>query len=134
MSISPRKRPAPDAIVAGVVVAILVGLVGAVFVSGLGDSLFPPGAVTRQAEEVHGLYSIVFAFAVAIFVLVEGLIVWSVLRYRRRPGDTDLPVQTHGNNLLEIIWTLIPTAIVLFLFVVSWQTLDHVNADRKSVV
>ena len=127
MSSSPRKRPASDVLVAGVVVAILIALVVAVFLSGWGSSLYPPNAVTSQAHEVRGLYDIVFAFAIAIFIIVEGLIVWSVLRYRRKPTDTELPVQTHGNNTVEVIWTLIPTAIVLFLFVISWQTLIHVD-------
>ena len=128
MSSTPRKRPAPDAIVAGVVVAILVALVAAVFFTGLGSSLYPPAAATAQAHEIRGLYDITFAFAAAIFIVVEGLIIWSVIRYRRKPTDEDLPVQTHGNNLVEIIWTVIPTAIVLFLFVISWRTLTHVDA------
>jgi len=128
MSTSPRKRPAPEALVAGVVVAVLVVLVAAVFLTGWGSSLYPPKAVTAQGREVRGLYDIVFAVALVIFVAVEALIVWSVLRYRRRPTDTELPAQTHGNNLVEVIWTLIPTAIVLFLFVISWQTLNTVDA------
>lgn len=128
MSTSPRKRPAPEALIAGLVVVILVALVGAVFLTGAGASLYPPNAVTTQAHEVRGLYDIVFAIAVAIFVLVEGLIIWSVLRYRRRPTDTELPVQTHGNNLVEVIWTVIPTVIVLYMFVISWQTLNNVDA------
>jgi len=128
MSTSPRKRPAPDALVAGLVVVILIALVLAVFLTGWGSTLYPPNAVTRQGREIRGLYDIVFAFAVAIFIVVEALIVWSVLRYRRRAADTDLPVQTHGNNLVEVIWTVIPTAIVLFLFVISWQTLNNVDA------
>jgi cytochrome c oxidase subunit 2 len=70
----------------------------------------------------------VFAIAVAIFVAVEGLIVWSILRYRRRPGDVDLPPQTHGNNFVEVLWTLIPTVIVLYLFAISWNTLNTVDA------
>jgi cytochrome c oxidase subunit 2 len=128
MSSTPRKRPAPDALVAGVVVAILAALVVAVFLTGWGSSLYPPDAATSQGREIRGLYDIVFAFAVAIFVVVEGLIIWSVLRYRRKPGDDGLPAQTHGNNLVEVIWTLVPTAIVLFLFVISWQTLNSVDA------
>lgn len=132
MSTSPRKRPAPDALVAGLVVVILVALVIAIFLTGGGRSLFPPDAVTEQGRDVRGLYDIVFAIAIAIFVLVEGLIVWSVLRYRRRPTDTDLPVQTHGNNIVEVIWTVIPTAIVLFMFVISWQTLNKVDAVTAS--
>jgi cytochrome c oxidase subunit 2 len=128
MSSSPRKRPAPDALVAGVVLVTLLGLVAAVFMSGLGSSLYPPEEVTEQAHQIRGLYNITFAFAAAIFVVVEGLIIWSVIRYRRKPTDVDLPVQTHGNNVVEVIWTVIPTAIVLFLFAISWQTLTHVDA------
>ncbi|MBI2763426.1 MAG: cytochrome c oxidase subunit II [Chloroflexi bacterium] len=128
MSSTPRKRPAPDALVAGVVVAILIALVLAVFLTGLGSTLYPPKAATSQGREIRGLYDIVFAFAIAIFIVVEGLIVWSVLRYRRRPTDVELPAQTHGNNIAEAIWTLVPTAIVLFLFVISWQTLNSVDA------
>ena len=128
MSTSPRKRPAPDVLVAGLVVLILVALVIAIFLTGFGNTLYPPDAVTEQGREVRGLYNIVFAIAVAIFLLVEGLIVWSVVRYRRRPTDTELPVQTHGNNMVEVIWTVIPTVIVLYMFVISWQTLNHVDA------
>ncbi|MEO8469106.1 MAG: cytochrome c oxidase subunit II [Chloroflexota bacterium] len=128
MSTSPRKRPAPDVFVAGLVLLILVALVVAIFLTGFGNTLYPPDAVTAQGREVRGLYNIVFAIAVAIFLLVEGLIVWSVLRYRRRPSDTELPVQTHGNNMVEVIWTVIPTVIVLYMFVISWQTLNHVDA------
>ena len=128
MSSTPRKRPAPDALVAGLVVVILIALVAAVFLSGAGSTLYPPDAVTSEAREIRGLYDIVFAFAVAIFLVVEALIVWSVLRYRRRPTDVELPVQTHGNNLVEVIWTVVPTAIVVFLFVISWNTLNNVDA------
>jgi cytochrome c oxidase subunit 2 len=128
MSGSPRKALAPEAVVAGGVVVLLVALVAAVFLTGAGQSLFPPNPATNQARDTRGLYDIVFALAVAIFLAVEGLIVWSILRYRRKPGDDVLPPQTHGNNLVEIIWTVIPTAIVLYLFALSYQTLNTVNA------
>jgi cytochrome c oxidase subunit 2 len=128
LSSSPRRGLAPDAVVAGGVVVLLVALVGAVFLTGFGRSLYPPDAATQQAHEVRGLYDIVFALAVAIFLAVEGLIVWSILRYRRKPGDDELPAQTHGNNLVEVIWTLIPTVIVLYLFAISYDTLSKVDA------
>jgi len=128
MSSSPRKRPAPEALVAGGVVVALTALVLAVWFSGIANSLYPPDAATIQAENVRGLYDIVFALAIAIFLAVEGLIVWSILRYRRKPGDTELPAQTHGNNTVEIIWTLIPTVIVLYLFAISWNSLNTVDA------
>jgi len=128
LSSSPRKRPASEALVAGGVVVVLVAIVAGVFLTGAGASLYPPNPATAQGHDVKRLYDIVFAIAVAVFIAVEGLIVWSIIRYRRRPGDDELPPQTHGNNLVEIIWTLIPTVIVLYLFAISWQSLNTVDA------
>lgn len=128
MSTSPRKRPASEALVAGGFVVLMIAIVGIVFYSGVGSALYPPKPATTQAKEISSLYDIVFAIAVAVFVAVEGLIIWSILRYRRRPGDVDLPPQTHGNNFVEVLWTLIPTVIVLYLFAISWDTLNKVDA------
>jgi len=92
------------------------------------SAFYPPQDVTTEAAATRGLYNVVFLIAVVIFFAVEGAIIWIVVRYRRKPTDTELPSQFHGNNLIEVIWTVIPTAIVLFLFVVSWQTLNTVDA------
>ena len=140
MSSSPRKRRRPTfGMVMGAIV--LIGLavlaialrvdfprIGQSFATGL----YPPVAVTEQGARIRDLYTIVFAIAVVIFVLVEGLIIWTVIRYRRKPGDDILPVQTHGNNLAELAWTVIPTIIVAFLFVISWQTLNEVDTASAS--
>jgi cytochrome c oxidase subunit II len=88
----------------------------------------PPDAASTQGQATRDIYDIVFVIGAAIFLLVEGLILFAVLRYRRRKGDDELPPQIHGNNRLEIIWTAIPIAIVLALFVLSWQTLNTVDA------
>ena len=102
--------------------------IGQTFIAGL----FPPVAVTEQGAKIRDLYTIVFAIAVVIFLLVEGLIIWTVVRYRRKPGDDILPAQTHGNNVAELAWTIIPTIIVAFLFVISWQTLNEVDTASAS--
>jgi cytochrome c oxidase subunit 2 len=89
-----------------------------------------PVAVTSQGQEISNLYYVVLVIAAIIFFFVEGLIVFSVLRYRRKPTDTALPVQTHGNNALEIVWTVIPTVIVAVLFLLTWNTLNHVDVTN----
>jgi len=131
MSTAPRSRPSSLAIV-GWLVAAAIGIVAAAWVvlhaGTIWNSFFPPEAKSVEGQEIRNLYDIVFIFAVVIFAVVEGLIIWSVIRYRRKPGDDELPPQTHGNNLAEITWTLVPTVIVLFLFAVSWQTLNSVEA------
>lgn len=83
-----------------------------------------PQSVTEEGRAIHNLYNLFLYIAAVIFVVVSGLVIWSVIRYRRR-GD-ELPKQTHGNNKLELTWTLIPTVIVLFLFVVTIQAQDKV--------
>ena len=137
MTSRPRSRPAPGAIAIGLIIAALLLLVVIAVVlridvmSGIRnafDSLFPVTAATTQGQEIRNLYDIVFYVAAAIFLLVEGLIIWIVVRDRRKPGDNELPTQTHGNNLAEIAWTLIPTIIVAFLFYISWQSLNKVEA------
>ena len=95
---------------------------------GSSRACIPPIAVTEQGAKIRDLYDIVFLIAAAIFFLVEGLIVWTVIRYRRRPRTSTLPPQTHGNAIAEIVWTVVPTIIVAFMFVISWQTLNEVDA------
>ena len=90
--------------------------------------LAPPPPVTEQGQAVTSIYPVIFWIAVAVFVLVEGLLVIIVLRFRRRPSDTELPTQTHGHNLLEVAWTLIPALIVAFLF---WQTVERLGTIQK---
>lgn len=136
MSSSPRTRPTPGSVIGISVVVLLIALVAAAVALGFDvageaqefiDGLYPPIAVTEEGAQIRDLYTIVFVIAAAIFLLVEGLIIWSVIRYRRKPGDDTLPPQTHGNNLAELVWTIVPTIIVIFLFVVSWQTLNAVD-------
>jgi cytochrome c oxidase subunit II len=131
MSSRPGTRPSSGTIVAGLIAVIaLVGLGYLIVTNGpqIVRSFWPPEPVSAQGQEINDLYTIVFIIAAVIFFVVEGLIVWTVLRYRRKPGDDELPPQTHGHNLAELVWTVIPTLIVIFLFFVSWQTLNSVEA------
>jgi cytochrome c oxidase subunit 2 len=73
---------------------------------------------------------LLLAIAAVVFVLVEGALVYMIFRYRKR-SDV-LPAQTHGNNLLEIIWTSIPLIITLTLFVFSFIVLVDVEHDSKA--
>lgn len=89
-----------------------------------------PQAATRQGREVNDLYVIFFWVAAGVFAITAGLIGWSILRYRAKPGDNELPKQFHQNLKLEITWFAIPQIIVVGLFVVSAFALADVN-ERK---
>jgi cytochrome c oxidase subunit 2 len=131
MSSSPRSRTPRTALLVLAVAAVIVGvaLLAVAFGGSFITGLYPPIAVTSQGAQIRDLYTIVFVIGVAIFLLVEGLIIWTVVRYRRKPGDDTLPPQTHGNNTAEFLWTIIPTLIVIFMFIVSWQTLNAVDTS-----
>jgi cytochrome c oxidase subunit II len=139
----PRSRTGSGPLIAGalialaIVVAVILFAAKGVSPQALWDSFFPienQTPVTDRAVHTKQLYDFVFYIAAAIFLIVEGLIIWSAFRYRRKPTDTELPPQTHGNNLVEIVWTVIPTIIVAVLFVLSWQTLNTVDAKASTTV
>jgi cytochrome c oxidase subunit 2 len=107
-----------------VTVALTALLVLPGVVSAAPPSPLNPGS--DVAGRIATLFWIVLAIATVIFVLVEGLLIFALVRYRRRYED-EMPEQIHGNATLEIIWTIIPAAIMVFLFVI---TLDTAAANR----
>jgi heme/copper-type cytochrome/quinol oxidase subunit 2 len=114
-----RSRPGPVFWLVIILLATVVAIGVAAWVTGtnlvtlgqdLVGSLYPVPAVTTEGAEIRSLYDIVFFIAAVIFFIVEGLIIWTVLRYRRKPGDDELPPQTHGNFVAELVWTVVPPA------------------------
>lgn len=93
--------------------------------------LLPPDPVTEDGQDVFNLYLLVLALAAIVFIGVEGFILYAIFRYRRQPGDDVLPEQHHGNNTIEIIWTIIPTVIVLILFIFSVITLGEMEGGSE---
>jgi cytochrome c oxidase subunit II len=75
------------------------------------------------AEEVNSLFIPVFWVAVAVFLLVEGGIVWIAIRYRHRRGRERMPAQIHGNTKLEIGWTIAPALVLAGVMVPTVATI-----------
>ncbi|HEY6607407.1 MAG TPA: cytochrome c oxidase subunit II [Gaiellaceae bacterium] len=97
-----------------VLVLALGAALALVGVASAGNGGFAP--VTPEspnADRIHQSYLWIAAFALAIFVVVEGALVWFVVRYRRgRRARTVEGPQIHGATRLELIWTAIPIAIL----------------------
>ncbi len=87
-----------------------------------------PAPVTTEGRDVASLYGLFMAAAVVVFVIVAGLIGWSVVRYRATP-DNGAPATFQTNVPLEVVWWALPTLLVVGLFVVSAQVLA--NVDRR---
>ena len=93
----------------------------------------PPGVtpvtpVSQAGQATLDLYVITFVIAIIVFFLVEGLLLFITIRFRRRKGDDELPKQTHGNNPLEILWTIVPAITVTGLFIAAMITLNQEQA------
>lgn len=85
-----------------------------------------PSGSDVQGRDIAGLYHTLFWVSIPIAVLVYGLILWSIVRYRKR--DDRIPAQMRENLPIEVAYTLIPILIVGFLF---WQTYrTEVKVDR----
>ncbi len=67
-----------------------------------------------------------------VFVLVEGALIFVVLKYRKRGTDTAKPPQTHGNATLEIIWTIIPAVILFFLAIPTVRIIFETQAKAPA--
>ncbi|GGI07652.1 cytochrome c oxidase subunit II [Egicoccus halophilus] len=90
------------------------------------------------AQDPHDLIRPVFAIALFVFVLVQGLIIYAVIKFRKRPDDDgSLPVQVHGNTRLEIFWTVVPALILAFIAVPTVQmifsTMDEPDGEFLTV-
>src|SRR3954451_13601085 len=69
---------------------------------------------TEVNRDVDSLFKILIWLGTAVFLFVEGILVWTLIKYRKRPGQAE-PEHVHGNTTLEIAWTVIPLLILGFI-------------------
>ena len=86
-----------------------------------------PDSASNEADLVDGLFNSMMTVSTGIFLLVEGIIIFCAIRYRRRPGDNEDGPPVHGNVPLEILWTAIPAVIVLGISVYSFDVYQQIG-------
>jgi cytochrome c oxidase subunit II len=93
-----------------------------------------PDPATTQGEDVLDLWRILLGAGVALGVLVTGLVLWSVIRYRRprSAGPRDLPKQTGANIPIEVFYTVVPLVIVAVLFGLTMRTQNRISSESDS--
>ena len=88
----------------------------------------PRGPVAAEQLEVFW-WILIGGFIV--FVLVEAGLIYAIIKFRAK-NDSDIPVQTHGNHKLEIIWTAIPAVLLIILMIPTIQTLFYMYEAPKT--
>ena len=91
------------------------------------QNIFQPFASPARAEYEIALFTL--AITAAIFLVVGGLIVFTIVRFRRRSTDTTRqePPQVYGSNQIEAAWTVIPILIVFVLIGVTARVVASVE-------
>jgi len=92
----------------------------------------PLNPASPASAAIASLHNLVLLIAAGVFVIVEGLILVAAFRFRRRPKDTSEPPQIHGDNRLEIAWTIAPALLVIVLFVLTISTQQTIDASAQS--
>jgi cytochrome c oxidase subunit II len=89
--------------------------------------------VTAQGSAIAELFLLALIPTALILLLVVGLLVAAIVRYRGRPGDAD-PPQLEGNRTLEIAWTATPALLLAVFFGLTLRTMNIVNAESPSAL
>ncbi len=97
----------------------------------LAGVLAPEAGGSPNADDIWLLYWIGLGGGIAMFLLVEGVLVFSLVRHRFRRDGPD-PLQVRGNTPLELGWTLGATAIVLVLAVITFYFLGRIATPPPS--
>ena len=113
-------------------VALTVAL--AVFLAACGQQNYPESVFHQRTDvnrDVDYLFKILIYAGTAVFIFVEGILVWTLIKFRKRPGQPE-PVHVHGNTTLEIAWTVIPLVILILIAIPTIKTIFKTQAVARS--
>jgi cytochrome c oxidase subunit 2 len=88
---------------------------------------FLPDLAASRAGRVDSLFRIMIGIASVIFLIVEGALLFAIIRFRRRAGDEQDGKPYHGNNTIEAIWTVVPAIIVIAIGFMSFDVLSDIE-------
>jgi cytochrome c oxidase subunit II len=94
------------------------------------DLLTPESGGSPNADDIDTLYKFVLAVAFIVFVGVEGVLIYSVVKFKARKGA--IPAQIRGNTRLEIGWTVGAAVILVFLTVATFVMLPGIKNPAQS--
>jgi cytochrome c oxidase subunit II len=123
-----RKRPAFQMAVMGVI-GVAIGIPLALIVPWF------PNKASVQAGNVRTLYTVLLIASVPVFVLVETVVLYSVWKFRMKPGEEEKdgpPI--HGNTRLEVIWTAIPAITLIALVGYAYSVLVANEATKPNTM
>ena len=95
---------------------------------------YPESIFHHRSEvnrDVDGLFRLLIILGTVVFIFVEAILVWTLIKFRKRPGQAE-PEHVHGNTTLEIAWTVIPLIILGVIAVPTIRTIFKTQAVARS--
>src|SRR5919197_5468755 len=108
-------------------IGIVASLIGIAIT--LNIDWFPKSADTAS-HQIDTLYDVLLICSVPIFVLVMTVAIYSVVKFRVRPGDMSDGAPIHGHTRLEIVWVTIPFLLVTGLAIYAWIALADIEKKK----
>ena len=96
-----------------------------------GDAFTPESGGSPNADDIDRLYKIVLYVGILIFLIVEGTLIWALVRHRHRRGGPE-PAQIRGNTPLELGWTVGAALILVVITVVTFVYLGDIQNPEES--
>jgi cytochrome c oxidase subunit 2 len=129
-ALAPARSLTPRRVFALTLFAALAGML--VLAAGASADFLTPesGGGSANAESIDTLYKVILVVAAVVFFGVEGLLVYSMVKFRARKDA--VPAQIRGNTRLEIGWTLGAAGILVILAVVTFVMLDEIRNPPNS--
>jgi cytochrome c oxidase subunit II len=110
---------------------LLATIASLVFASGaFADFLTPESGGSPNADQIDSLYKIILYIAIVVFVVVEGALFYSLVKFRAKRGR--VAAQIHGNTRLEITWTVGAALILVVLAAVTFAKLGSIQNPPNS--
>jgi cytochrome c oxidase subunit 2 len=110
------------------VFAVLLALATAGVAAAGNGGFAPVPPASPNASHTVTSYWVIFGFTAAIFLIVEGLLVVFIVKYRRRGRPREVEgAQVHGHTRLEVIWTVIPVVILCVIGITVFLELPHIS-------
>ena len=82
---------------------------------------------TDVNRDVDYLFKLIIVLGTAVFVFVEGILVFTLIKFRKRPGQPE-PKHVHGNTTLEITWTVVPLIVLAVIAIPTIRTIFKTQA------
>ena len=90
--------------------------------------------LTNWGKDANHVYWITTVLCFLVFFAVAIPLIYTLIRFKDKPGDESPPAQFHGSTTLEIMWTVIPVVLLIFIAVPTWRGLfKYAHAEPNAL-